>query len=60
MISMVRDNALPGDYALNEESVREFVSWKNNFNPVRKMAWLESNQNTYNIPGAKVLKTTNQ
>ena len=47
MISMVRDNALPGDYALNEESVKEFVSWKNNTNPVRKMAWLESNQNTY-------------
>ena len=30
MVNMVRENNLPGDYSLNEESVQAFVSWKNN------------------------------
>lgn len=47
MINMVRDNALPGDYALTAEHVQNFVEWKNNTNLVRKIAWLETNQETY-------------
>lgn len=47
MLSMVRDNNLPGDFALNENSVTSFVSWKNNSNLVRKIAWFETNQETY-------------
>lgn len=47
MIQMVRDNAIPGDFALNEEAVKNFVEWKNKTNLVRKIAWLESNESTY-------------
>lgn len=47
MINMVRDNSLPGDYALTEETVQSFVEWKNNTNLVRKTAWLETNRETY-------------
>lgn len=47
MISMVRDNNLPGDYTLNEEAVQHFVEWKNNTNLTRRLAWLESNMGTY-------------
>nr|WP_296464785.1 hypothetical protein [uncultured Acetatifactor sp.] len=47
MLNMIRDNSIPGDYALNEESVQNFVEWKNNTNPARKIAWLETSQETY-------------
>lgn len=47
MLSMVRDNNLPGDYALNEESVQNFVSWTNNPNVTRRIAFLESSKGTY-------------
>ena len=47
MVNMVRENNLPGDYSLNEESVQAFVSWKNNTNLVRKIAWPETNQSVY-------------
>lgn len=47
VINMVRDNSLPGDYALNEEAVQQFVDWENSENLVRKIAWLETNQETY-------------
>ena len=47
MVNIVRENNLPGDYSLNEESVQAFVSWKNNTNLVRKIAWLETNQSVY-------------
>lgn len=46
-INAVRDNPLTGDYALNEDAVQNFVEWKNNTNNVRKIAWLETNQKTY-------------
>ena len=51
MLSMVRDNNLSGDLALNENSVEEFVSWKNNSNVVRRIAFLESNKSTYQAFG---------
>ena len=47
MLDMVRDNSLPGECTLNEEAVQSFVEWKNNTNDVRKIAWFETNQNTY-------------
>lgn len=51
MLSMVRDNELPGDYALNEESVQNFVSWTNNPNVTRRIAFLESSKETYQAFG---------
>lgn len=47
MYNMVRDYDLPGDYALNDESVEAFVSWTAKENLVSKISWLESNQKTY-------------
>lgn len=47
MLKMVNDNDLPGDYALTENAVEEFVTWKNKTNLVSKVQWLESNQATY-------------
>lgn len=47
MSNMVRDYDLPGDYALNDESVEAFVSWTAKENLVSKISWLESNQKTY-------------
>lgn len=47
MLKMVNDNDLPGDYALSEDAVEEFVAWKNKTNLVSKVQWLESNRETY-------------
>ena len=47
MISMVRRNNLPGEWALNEDAVDQFVQYKNNSNLDRRIEFLESNQNTY-------------
>lgn len=49
MLSMVRDYDLPGDYALNKESVEDFVSWssKPESSLVSKIEWLESHDDTY-------------
>lgn len=51
MLDMVRSNDLPGDYALNEDAVAEFVSWKNNSNVSRRIRFFESNQETYQAFG---------
>ena len=51
MLDMVRSNDLPGDYALNEDAVTEFVSWKNNSNVSRRIRFFESNQETYQAFG---------
>ena len=51
MIDMVRNNTLPGDYALNETSVNDFVSWKMNTNVTRRIEFLESNQDVYKAFG---------
>ena len=47
MIKMVRDYDIPGDLALTEKSVEEFVKWKNNTNTVARIHFLESNRDTY-------------
>ena len=51
MISMVRDQSLPGDLTLTENSVEEFVKWKNNDNIAARIQFLESNQNIYTAYG---------
>ncbi len=49
MLNMVRDYDLPGDYALNKESVEAFVTWssKPDTQLVSKISWLESHEKTY-------------
>ena len=49
MFNMVRDYDLPGDYALNQESVEDFVFWssKPKSQLVSKIAWLEAHESTY-------------
>lgn len=44
---MVRENSLPGEYALNENAVNDFVEWKDKTNLTSKIQWLESNESTY-------------
>ena len=51
MISMVGEYDLPGDLTLTENSVEEFVKWKNNENVVSRIQFLESNQATYQSYG---------
>lgn len=51
MLSMVRDNEIPGDYALSEEAVQEFVKWKNKTNVVSRISFLEDNEKTYEAFG---------
>ena len=47
MIEMVNSNDLPGDLALNEKSVENYVEWKLEENVVRRIQLLEANQNVY-------------
>ena len=51
MLNMVRENNLQGDYALSEDTVKEFVTWKNNTNVVRRISFLESNKEAYQAFG---------
>lgn len=51
MINIVGKYALPGDLTLTENSVEEFVKWKNNENVVSRIQFLESNQATYQSYG---------
>ena len=51
MINMVGEYDLPGDLTLTENSVEEFVKWKNNDNVVGRIQFLESNRTTYQSYG---------
>lgn len=51
MLKIVADYGLPGELALSEAAVDEFVSWKNNTNVVARIQFLESNQKTYQSYG---------
>ena len=53
MLNIVRDYDLPGDYALNKESIEKFVTWsgKPDSQLAGKIKWLESNQDTYKAFG---------
>ena len=52
MVTMVNMYNLPGDLALNEESVSRFVAWENEGNTVRRIQLLEENKSTYEAYGA--------
>ena len=51
MVKMVNDNNLPGDLTLTEDTVSEFVRYKNNSNLVSRIQFLESNKRTYQSYG---------
>ncbi|MCR5685546.1 MAG: hypothetical protein K6G81_09045 [Lachnospiraceae bacterium] len=53
MLNMVRNYDIPGDYALNLESIEKFVLWssKPESQLVNKIKWFESNQSTYEAFG---------
>ncbi len=47
MIDMVNEYNIPDSSALNEDTVNEFVKWKNNSNISRRIQYLESNKDKY-------------
>ena len=51
MLDIVRENDLPGNLALSEENVQEFVNWKNNDNVKSRIKYMESNKETYRAFG---------
>lgn len=51
IINIVGEYDLPGDLTLTENSVEEFVKWKNNDNVVSRIQFLESNQTAYQSYG---------
>lgn len=52
MIRMVGDYDLPGELALSEKAIDEFVSWSANPNVVRRIQFLEDNESTYRALGS--------
>lgn len=48
MLDIVRENDLPGELALNENAVEQFVKCKNNTNVHQKIQFLENAEGTYN------------
>lgn len=51
MVSIVNEQGLPGELALNENYVDEFVAIKNNNNVIQQIQFLESNKSTYQAFG---------
>lgn len=51
MIEIVREDDLPGELALNETSVNDFVKWKNNSNNIQRLQFFESEEKTYSAFG---------
>ena len=51
MLDIVREDNLPGKLALNESSVEEYVTWKNNTNTYQKIQFFESQTSTYEAFG---------
>lgn len=47
MVDIVREYNLPGEYALNENAVDKFVTWKNSSNNYQKIQFFESEESTY-------------
>lgn len=47
MTDMARDNGIPTEYTLNPDSVSDFAKWMDEENLVRKISWLESNEDVY-------------
>ena len=51
MIEIVREEELPGELALSESAVENFVKWKNNENVYQRLQFLESEEDTYKAFG---------
>lgn len=51
MIDIVRDYSIPGDYALNETAVVNFVTNQNNTNVTSRLQFLEDNESVYRYFG---------
>lgn len=51
MVSMVNSYGLDDSLSLNEDSVEDFVKWKNNDSVLRKIQFFESKQNIYQAFG---------
>lgn len=51
MIRIVNDYNLPGELALSETAVNEFVSWKNHTNTAQRLRFLETNREQYQAFG---------
>lgn len=51
MVKMVNDYNLPGELALTESTVEDFVRWKNEPNVVARIQFLESNKSIYQSYG---------
>lgn len=51
MLTIVNENHLPGELALSERAVEEFVEWKHNGNAYQRIRFLESNRETYQALG---------
>lgn len=51
MVQTVNQYNLPGELALTEQTVDEFVRWKNNDNIIARIQFLESNQDIYKYYG---------
>lgn len=51
MVQEVQEYNLPGDLALNENMVEQFVEWENNSNVVQRIQFLEANADAYQALG---------
>lgn len=51
MIEIVREDDLPGELALSESAVEEFVHWKNNSNNFQRIQFFDSEEATYRAFG---------
>ena len=52
MLNIVRDYNLPGDLALSEKSIDDFVTWKNNDNLTQRIQFFKANEKTYQSFGS--------
>ena len=52
MIDIVREEGLPGELALNETAIENFVTWTNNDNVYQQLHFLESEVDTYRSFGS--------
>ena len=51
MVDIVNENNIPGEYTLTENTVKDYVDWKNNENLTGRIQFLESSQDTYKMFG---------
>lgn len=51
MVEMCQNNDLDGKFALNNNSVKEFVTWEKQTNVKRRIDFFEKNQSTYEAYG---------